>query len=128
MRTTSEGLWAGGKPLTTLRPSVLCYARRPQPYQSESGSKANSSYEGNDGVRVGMLTYCVGSDSRQRTGRTSGPTPAGILHAVKSNDAYQGTAMCGQTVAVVWPSVVFPVQDWQSACPACRWAVDGEAN
>ena len=32
----------------------------------------------------------------------------------------------GQVVAVVWPGIAFPAQDWTSVCPTCRAAVDHE--
>lgn len=66
------------------------------------------------------MAYVVGTTSQSVAGSYG---PAGTLHAIQIEEAYNGLAVCGAEVHA-WPDVDFPTGRPNRECVVCKRAVD----
>ena len=79
--------------------------------------------ESGSGESVDIMRFCVGTTESMTA--ALGGDPNSVLHAVRAEEAFTGTALCGAPVRP-WPEIGFPAPTESRNCPICRFAVDYE--
>lgn len=64
------------------------------------------------------MTYVVGTTSQNAAGSYG---PAGTLHAIRIEEAYNGLAVCGEAVNA-WADIDFPTGRPTRECEVCQRA------